>query len=117
MIVEYMLTEEARKSGLAKPPVRQHCDDAGADIFSFENIVVPARERKTINTGIRIKLPSATVGFINSRSGLAGKQGIAVLNAPGTLDAGYRGEVKVIIINHSDEDLRVKIGDRIAQLL
>jgi dUTP pyrophosphatase len=70
-----------------------------------------------IDTGIRLNLPSGTEGQVRPRSGLAAKYGITVLNSPGTIDSGYRGEVKVILINHGSSPYVVKVGDRIAQLV
>lgn len=91
--------------------------DAGADLKSSVDMVVPAREWALVPTGVKIALPEGFAGFVHPRSGLALKHGITVLNAPGTIDADYRGELKVILINHSDEDFLIKQYDRIAQLV
>ncbi|MFM2373411.1 MAG: dUTP diphosphatase [Actinomycetota bacterium] len=91
--------------------------DAGYDLRSSENAVVPARSRQTINTGVSIALPAGYVALVHPRSGLAAKHGITVLNAPGTVDAGYRGQMLVTLVNHSDEDFHISRGDRIAQML
>lgn len=115
-VVNFAFTEDGKENG-AQAPLRKHHNDAGADLFAAQEIVVPARDRVTVKTGICMELPEETAGFINPRSGLAEKKGITVLNAPGTSDAGYRGEVKVLLINHSDEDVLVSRGERIAQLV
>ena len=91
--------------------------DAGYDLRSADNAVVPARSRQTINTGVSIALPAGYVALVHPRSGLAAKHGITVLNAPGTVDAGYRGQILITMVNHSDEDFQITRGDRIAQML
>jgi dUTP pyrophosphatase len=91
--------------------------DAGYDLRSSESAVVPARSRHTINTGVSIALPAGYVALVHPRSGLAAKHGITVLNAPGTVDAGYRGQMLITLVNHSDEDFVIERGDRVAQVL
>ena len=91
--------------------------DAGYDLRSAENAVVPARSRHTVNTGVSIALPAGYVALVHPRSGLAAKHGITVLNAPGTVDAGYRGQMLITLVNHTDEDFEITRGDRIAQML
>lgn len=91
--------------------------DAGLDLSSTEKILIPAREHRLVGTGIRIALPDRHAGLVMSRSGLAAKHGIFVLNSPGLVDSGYRGELKVNIANFSDVDYLVNPGDRIAQLV
>ena len=91
--------------------------DAGYDLRSAENAVVPARSRHTVNTGVSIALPAGYLALVHPRSGLAAKHGITVLNAPGTVDAGYRGQMLITLVNHSDEDFEITRGDRIAQML
>jgi dUTP pyrophosphatase len=91
--------------------------DAGYDLRSSEEATVPARSRRTINTGVAIALPAGYVALVHPRSGLAAKHGITVLNAPGTVDAGYRGEILITLVNHSDEDFLITKGDRVAQIL
>jgi dUTP pyrophosphatase len=98
-------------------PTRSNPGDAGLDLRSTSSIVVPARGRATLNTGVSIALPAGYVALVHPRSGLATKHGITVLNAPGTVDAGYRGEILVTLVNHSDEDFSVTTGDRIAQIV
>jgi dUTP pyrophosphatase len=91
--------------------------DAGADLRSRIETVVPAGSRALVPTGVSIALPDGYVGLVHPRSGLAHKHGITVLNTPGTVDAGYRGEISVNLYNSSGEDFVVQIGDRIAQLV
>lgn len=91
--------------------------DAGADLRASERATLQPGERALVATGIRIALPDGLVGLVHPRSGLAVKHGITVLNTPGTIDAGYRGEVKVILINLGDEPFTIEPGDRIAQLV
>lgn len=91
--------------------------DAGADLRSRIAISVPAHGRALVPTGVSIALPDGYVGLVHPRSGLAHKNGITVLNAPGTVDAGYRGEIAVNLYNSTDEDFAVEVGDRIAQLV
>jgi dUTP pyrophosphatase len=90
--------------------------DAGADLCSTEDFTLPANSRGLVPTGIAIEIPNGFVGLVHPRSGLATK-GVTVMNAPGTIDAGYRGEVKVILVNHTDQDYNIAKGDKIAQLV
>lgn len=98
-------------------PTRGNPGDAGFDLRSTDSLELPANGRALIGTGISIALPDGYVGLVHPRSGLAAKFGITVLNAPGTIDAGYRGEVKVTLLNTSDASFSIKRGDRIAQLV
>ena len=91
--------------------------DAGADLRSRVAAVVPAHGRILVPTGVSIALPDGYVGLVHPRSGLAHKHGITVLNTPGTVDAGYRGEIAVNLYNSTDTDFPVEVGDRIAQLV
>lgn len=91
--------------------------DAGLDLCAVEADVIPAGSRKLIQTGIAIELPSNTVAYVCSRSGLAIKKGVFVLNAPGVIDSGYRDGIGVILQNSGDEDFEIEAGDRIAQLV
>ena len=91
--------------------------DAGADLRSRVAAVVPAHGRVLVPTGVSIALPDGYVGLVHPRSGLAHKHGITVLNTPGTVDAGYRGEIAVNLYNSTDKDFPVEVGDRIAQLV
>lgn len=94
-----------------------HPGDAGADLHAAEDRTLQPGERAIVPTGVRIALPDGTVGFVVPRSGLAAKHGITIVNAPGTIDAGYRGEIKVILRNTGDEAHAIARGDRIAQLI
>lgn len=98
-------------------PEYAHAGDAGADLRSAENVVIGAGKRALVKTGIRLALPEGIVALVHPRSGLALKHGITVLNTPGTIDSGYRGEVGVILYNTGFEPFEVEIGDRIAQLV
>lgn len=99
-------------------PQYAHAGDAGADLCSTENLVLEPGERAIVATGISIALPDGCVAFVVPRSGLAAKHGITVVNAPGTVDAGYRGEIKVILQNTDQRDaFEIRKGDRIAQLI
>lgn len=100
-------------------PAYQTADAAGVDLTANldENVVLQPMERKVIGTGIHIALPQGHEAQIRPRSGLALKHGITVLNSPGTIDADYRGEVKVLIINLGQEEFVVKDGERIAQMV
>ena len=92
--------------------------DAGADLYSISDLVLAPGERALVKTGIAIALPNGYVGLVHPRSGLGLKNGISVVNTPGTIDAGYRGEIGVVLINHDlIESFQVKKGDRIAQLV
>ena len=92
--------------------------DAGADIVSRVDITLAPGERALVPTGIAIALPDGYVALVHPRSGLAIKHGVTMVNAPGTVDAGYRGELQVILINHDkSESVSFKRGDRIAQLV
>ncbi|MBF6415901.1 dUTP diphosphatase [Nocardia cyriacigeorgica] len=99
-------------------PTRAHPGDAGVDLCTTEDVILEPGERVLVGTGIAVALPVGTVGLIHPRSGLAAKTGLSVVNTPGTIDAGYRGEIKVCLINH-DPRTRIELrrGDRIAQLL
>ncbi|CAB4843296.1 unannotated protein [freshwater metagenome] len=99
-------------------PVYAKPGDAGADLCSSEDLVIAPGERALVPTGISIALPEGFAAFVHPRSGLAIKNGIGIVNSPGTIDAGYRGEIKVILINHDrSEEFVIKRGDRIAQLV
>jgi dUTP pyrophosphatase len=99
-------------------PAYAHPGDAGADLVSTDAVRLAPGERALVGTGVRIALPDGFAAFVVPRSGLAAKHGITVVNAPGTVDAGYRGEIKVTLLNtdalHAYE---IAVGDRIAQLI
>jgi dUTP pyrophosphatase len=98
-------------------PTYAHSGDAGADLRSREAKILKAGTRETFATGISIAIPNGYVALVHPRSGLAAKHGITVLNAPGTVDAGYRGEIAVTLLNTSSEDFEIAEGDRIAQIV
>jgi dUTP pyrophosphatase len=99
-------------------PAYAHPGDAGADLVATETVVLGPGERATVGTGSAIALPDGYVAFVVPRSGLAAKHGITVVNTPGTVDAGYRGEIRVILLNTDrSTPYTVTAGDRIAQLI
>jgi len=99
-------------------PARAHPGDAGVDLYAASDIDLAPGERAVVPTGIAIALPDGYAGFVHPRSGLAARHGVTLVNAPGTIDAGYRGEIAVTMIN-TDRDAAVSFrrGDRIAQLV
>ena len=98
-------------------PQKAHEDDAGFDLYASEDFLLRAHGFGCVPTAVSIELPHGTEAQVRPRSGLAARHGVTVLNAPGTIDAGYRGEVKVILINHGDADFEITAGMRIAQLV
>jgi dUTP pyrophosphatase len=102
----------------AAAPVYAHPGDAGADLVAAEAVRLEPGERALVGTGVRVALPDGYVAFVVPRSGLAAKHGITVVNAPGTVDAGYRGEIKVALLNtDAREAFDIAVGDRIAQII
>jgi len=102
----------------ASVPEYSHPGDAGADLTAAESVELLPGERATVATGVSIALPDGYVAFVVPRSGLAAKHGITIVNSPGTVDAGYRGEIKVTLLNtDSSVAYSVAVGDRIAQLI
>ncbi len=102
----------------ARLPVRAHGDDAGYDLHALHAATLAPGQRAAIGTGIAIALPAGHAGLVLPRSGLAARHGIAIVNAPGLIDAGYRGEVKVLLLNTDRTGtFEVAPGDRIAQLV
>ena len=98
-------------------PSYAHPGDAGLDLASCETVEIAPGSTAMVRTGVAIALPPGTEGQVRPRSGLAAKHAVTVLNAPGTIDEGYRGELRVILINHGLEVFRVEPGMRIAQLV
>lgn len=98
-------------------PTYANKGDAGMDLYSTEDITIPSKSWGLVHTGLSLELPENTEAQVRSRSGLALKNGVFVLNSPGTIDQGYRGEIGVILCNLSEQDFAVKKGDRIAQLV
>lgn len=101
----------------AKIPHFAHEGDSGMDVTSVEDVVIPPNERRLVDTGLRYTIPTGTEIQVRPRSGLALKNGLTVLNTPGTCDSNYRGNIKVILINHGDKEFKVTVGMRIAQLV
>ncbi|WP_210481297.1 dUTP diphosphatase [Naasia sp. SYSU D00948] len=99
-------------------PAYAHPGDAGADLVSAEEVVLGPGERATVGTGVAIALPEGYAAFVVPRSGLAARHGITIVNSPGTVDAGYRGEIRVTLLNTDrSEPYRISPGDRIAQII
>jgi dUTP pyrophosphatase len=111
------MTEYMRLSDAAQEPTRKHAFDAGSDLHSSEDTTIEPGQYKLVHTGIAIRLDKNKVAMVVPRSGLAIHNGITVMNSPGIVDSGYRGEILVNLVNHSDEVFEIKTGDRIAQLL
>ena len=99
-------------------PAYAHPGDAGADLVAAEDVELAPGARRAVRTGIAVAIPEGYVGLVHPRSGLAARLGVTVLNAPGTVDAGYRGEILVILVNHDPANpVKISRGDRIAQLV
>ena len=102
----------------ARPPARAHADDAGYDLHANEEATVGAGERASVGTGVALEIPDGWAGLVLPRSGLAAEHGITLVNTPGLIDPGYRGEVRVLMLNTDrSADFQVNRGDRIAQLV
>ena len=102
----------------ARLPEAAYSDDAGLDLASVEQVTLAPGERCTVRTGLAVAIPPGYAGFVQPRSGLAAKRGITVVNSPGLIDAGYRGELRVVLLNTDPaERFVVEVGDRIAQLV
>lgn len=99
-------------------PSRAHDGDAGVDLYSAQNVELAPGHRALVPTGVAVAIPHGMVGLVHPRSGLAARVGLSIVNSPGTIDAGYRGEIKVSLINlDPDTPIVINRGDRIAQLL
>ncbi len=99
-------------------PSQAHPGDAGSDLYLTADVEIAPGQRVVVGTGVCIALPAGYAGFVHPRSGLAARYGVTIVNAPGTVDAGYRGEIKVILLNSdSQHPVRFRRGDRIAQLV
>lgn len=101
----------------AKIPRLAHEGDAGYDIYANEDVVLKPLERKLVGTGIAVAIPIGFEGQVRPKSGLALGHGITMLNTPGTIDAGYRGEIKAIVINLGDKEYKIEKGKKICQLV
>ncbi len=109
---------EVKRLAVGVPlPAYAHDDDAGLDLAASVVVRLGPGERAAVPTGLAVAIPSGWVGLVHPRSGLALRHGLTVANAPGTIDAGYRGELQVLLINLGDEVVDIAAGDRIAQLL
>ena len=107
-----------RLSAAARPPAQAHEGDAGYDLHAAEAVTIGPGERASVGTGIAVAIPAGQAGLVVPRSGLAARHGISVVNAPGLIDSGYRGEIKVNAINHDlAAPIEIRRGDRIAQLV
>ena len=98
-------------------PKKQHPSDAGYDLYAANSTIINPSEQYLMSTGLKMAIPVGYEAQVRPRSGLAAKYGISVVNSPGTIDASYRGEVKVILINHGKEPVPINKKDRIAQLV
>jgi dUTP pyrophosphatase len=113
-----VILEVRRLHPAARLPSRAHADDAGYDLCALEGATLAPGARAKLRTGIAIALPPGHAGLVLPRSGLAAAHGIALVNAPGLIDAGYRGEVKVVLLNTDrEQSFAVELGMRIAQLV
>jgi dUTP pyrophosphatase len=102
----------------ARIPSTAYAGDAGLDLSSVERLVLRPGRRSMVATGLAVAIPAGHAGFVQPRSGLAANHGIAVVNSPGLIDAGYRGELRVVLLNTDPErDFTIEVGDRIAQLV
>jgi dUTP pyrophosphatase len=110
--------EFTRLTEAARPPVRAHDGDAGYDLHAAEPASLGPGERASVGTGVAVAIPAGHAGLVLPRSGLAARHGIALVNSPGLIDAGYRGELRVLLLNTDrSEPFEVAVGDRIAQLV
>jgi dUTP pyrophosphatase len=99
-------------------PAYAHPGDAGADLVTTVDVTLAPGERALVPTGIALALPEGYVAFVQPRSGLAARHGLSIVNTPGTVDAGYRGEIMVLLVNHDpSEPVTLRRGDRVAQLI
>jgi len=106
-----------RIDGSARMPEMAHPGDSGFDLFASETVSLKPGERKLVPTGIKVSLPAGFEAQVRPKSGLALKHGISVLNTPGTIDSGYRGEIKVILVNLGEQEYKVEKGKKIAQIV
>ncbi len=98
-------------------PKYAHQGDAGMDVYSVEDLILKSKERKLVKTGLSFELPEGYEIQVRPKSGLALNHGLTILNTPGTLDSGYRGELCIILFNSSDKDYNIKKGEKIAQIV
>jgi dUTP pyrophosphatase len=103
---------------VGEPPRFAHPGDAGADLSANSDYVLGPGERAVIGTGVKVALPAGYMALVLPRSGLAARHGITLVNSPGLIDSGYRGEISVVVLNtDKDQEFRISAGDRIAQLV
>lgn len=114
VVVKIRRSPEARRLPL---PDYATAGSSGADLASAERCVIAPGQRRLVGTGVFLEIPQGYEVQIRPRSGLAMKHGITLLNAPGTIDSDYRGEVKIIVINHGSDPFSIEVGDRIAQMV
>lgn len=113
-----MILRYARLSPSAAAPERAHDGDAGYDLRAAEPARLEPGERASVGTGLAVEIPYGCAGLVLPRSGMAARHGVSLVNAPGLIDAGYRGEVRVLLLNTDrDHPFEVAVGDRIAQLV
>jgi dUTP pyrophosphatase len=113
-----MILQFRRLSDGALPPAQAHDGDAGYDLHAAEAASIPPGGRASVGTGIALAIPARHAGLVVPRSGLADRHGLALVNSPGLIDSGYRGEVRILLLNtDQDQAFEVRPGDRIAQLL
>jgi dUTP pyrophosphatase len=102
----------------ARLPGSAYAGDAGLDLASVEDVMLAPGERRSVGTGLAVAIPDGHAGYVQPRSGLAARHGISVVNSPGLIDAGYRGELRVVLLNTDrDQPFQIRPGDRIAQLV
>ena len=114
------MTLKALKCKVTDPkytPTRAHPGDAGLDLKAAENALLFHGDRQAVDTGVSVEIPDGYVGLVCARSGNAARRGVGIVNGVGVIDAGYRGPVNVLLINHGRDNVTVRRGDRIAQLL
>jgi dUTP pyrophosphatase len=109
--------EVRRLDSAAALPAYAREGDAGLDLHTLADVTLPPSQRVLVGTGLAIAIPAGYAGLVLPRSGLALTHGVTVLNAPGLVDAGYRGELKVLLINHGDQPVTLRRGERVAQLV
>lgn len=115
--LEHPRLEFRRLSPHASPPRYSHPGDAGMDLASAAAVTILPRARTAVPTGLALAIPKGWVGLLHPRSGLARRHGITLANSPGTIDAGFRGEVQVLLINLGEDTVEIAAGDRVAQLV
>lgn len=98
-------------------PTKAHIGDAAVDLHCRDGVTLYPGDRRAVNTGIKVAIPEGYAGFVLPRSGHAKRSGVGVVNSPGLIDSGYRGEVSVLLINHGNDPVTFRKGDRIAQLV